>query len=400
MAMARDSPTRSRRSAASRMEVSTSGARSESAQVRTRPAASELVIGEQGAAADGDDGDAVAAGGGQHADWGLASQALRVQRPLAGDHQVGAGDGVVEAGQLQHRLDARPQFRPQQRHRAEAGTTRCASPRHVPQVLPSGRRDQVGPVAERCVEECHLVRGRTLLRPVDRRRARRSGQRVVDVGGHHHGHPRQPPAHLREVQRDCPRERRSARRDRRTRGVQHPRPQGHREAGAAVGRAAATHTQHHLGAAGVHGGRDQLAGAERACRRRREPVHQPLEPRSVGELDDRRPSPPGVRRSHRLPGRPGDRGGHRRRSRPQRLLPGCRHRRRPPGPPRRTRTAGTRWMPRESAAATSAAGSEPLNLSLATTMRTAAGIRRRARSSPAPPARRPSSAAAAGCPAP
>ena len=146
----------------------------------------------------------------------------------------------------------------------------------------------------------------TLLRAIDGGRSRRPGEGVVDVGRHHEPHSGQPRGHRRQVQRGRTRERRATRRDRRTRAVEHPSPQRHREAGAHRRSSSCRPTPSTTSVQpGVHGRRHQFTGAERASGQRREPGRQPVQPRRVGQLHDRGPTPPGVRRPHRLPGRPG-----------------------------------------------------------------------------------------------
>ena len=90
-------------------------------------------------------------------DRGLAAQALRVERSLAGDHEVGTGDAVVEAEQVEHQLDARAQLGAQRGHEGEADAARGPRTGLVAAVRAGRARDHVGPVPERGVERDHLV---------------------------------------------------------------------------------------------------------------------------------------------------------------------------------------------------------------------------------------------------
>src|SRR5207302_190668 len=103
------------------------------------------------------DGDGPHAGSGRrvdHADGGLAVQALLVQRAFAGDHQLGAGQVLVETDQLEQQVDAGPAGRAQYGQRGEADATGGSRARRV------GHRrvDVLAPGAQRLVQEGDLGR--------------------------------------------------------------------------------------------------------------------------------------------------------------------------------------------------------------------------------------------------
>ena len=89
--------------------------------------------------------------GGRDAGGGLAAQRLLVQRALAGDHQAGALDVVVEAEQVEQVVDARPELGRQEGQRGEAhaaGGARARLPGHAHRaddaVVLDGARQAVG----------------------------------------------------------------------------------------------------------------------------------------------------------------------------------------------------------------------------------------------------------------
>ena len=79
-----------------------------------------------------------------HAQGGLAVQGLRVQGTLADHDQVGAPNLLVEAEQLQHEVDPRPQGRAEDGDGGVPDTARGPGPRVVTVVRAEVSRDAVG----------------------------------------------------------------------------------------------------------------------------------------------------------------------------------------------------------------------------------------------------------------
>ena len=238
-----------------------------------------------------------------HAHGRLAVQALLVERALAGDHQVGAGEVVVDARELQHQLDALPEGAAEQ----VGGVTGAAGrprARLAGDVAPGRLAHQPGEPAERRVEPRDVGLGRALLRAVDGGRAVLAGQRVVHVAGEHQvdvAHPLQ--GGVEVDGRDLV-ETGAAERDLGAGGVEQPRAERGEDPRPGVGAGAAAQAEDDRAAARLDRRVDRLTGAERRGGQRLEPAAgEQLETTGGGELDDRGALAYGDRGVDRLAGR-------------------------------------------------------------------------------------------------
>ncbi len=248
------------------------------------------------------------------------------------------------------------------------------------QLAPGGGGQRVGQPGQHAVQERDVGRRRALLRPVDRRRAVRPEQRVVDVAGDGQVHRLrgcapspgagpQPAIEARQVDPLQPRQRLGVRRELRPAGVEEARPQRRQRARTAVAGCAAADAQHDPAGAAVERVAQQLAGPARGRSARPARTGQ-REARGGGHLDHRQLALRG-----RRPPRPARRAVPRRAVRARRAPP-ARKAATVPSPPsaigtRLHSTSGTTSRsPAASAAATAAASRLPLNLSGATTTRT------------------------------
>ena len=134
------------------------------------------------------------------ADRGLPGQRLVVDGALAGDHQVGADERVVEADEVEHQVDARGQPGAEERQRAGAGAAGgSGARRRVSTSMPWSRRSSCASRERPASSTVDVRGGRALLRTVDSGRSRRAGERVVDVAGDDHLGRRDPRVQAGEV---------------------------------------------------------------------------------------------------------------------------------------------------------------------------------------------------------
>lgn len=271
--------------------------------------------GQQAAARHGNRRDAGARGRTQDADGGLAVQGLRVQGALAGDDEAGVADRDGEAQEVEQQGNTRPQASAQRRQRREAHPARRAGARGR-----GGRRTQHrSPVAQPGFQHGNILRARTLLRPIHRRRTRRTQQRVVHVASQVDVHSR----HTGQVHSRHRSQPDTAERHRGAGRIQHPRPQCRQHPGTTIRARTPADAQHDPRRPGRPRRRDQLTCAiTRRSQRRRQPTRQPLQTGSLGQLHhgnvtpqrEERRDPPTRRpgHAHRHPAEPGgDGGGHR-----------------------------------------------------------------------------------------
>ena len=118
---------------------------------------------------------------------GLAEAGLGVDPALAGDDEVGAGQPRREVGRLHHQVDAgtkreRPEAA-RDREQGEPDTARGAGARRVANAHAGRRFERIGPGPRAGDRARPRRRGCALLRPVDRRRAGCSQERVRHVAG-------------------------------------------------------------------------------------------------------------------------------------------------------------------------------------------------------------------------
>ncbi|MPM45511.1 hypothetical protein SDC9_92198 [bioreactor metagenome] len=110
---------------------------------------------------------------------------LKVGTTFAGDHPVGAGQGIVEVQQIQGKFSAGNDFRFHEVAEREAESAGRAVAGQLGGMIDHRRlmRRQIE-VLQPGVKPMDLFRGRPFLRTEDRGRAKRSGQGIGDVAGH------------------------------------------------------------------------------------------------------------------------------------------------------------------------------------------------------------------------
>ena len=147
------------------------------------------------AAADDDARRAGGPGSPSHAERGLAVRRLLVDAALAGDHEIGRRERVVEPRLLHDQVHARMELERRkpvrEAQQPEPHAARRAGARRLALTAAGCHLERVREPGEPRVEDPDLLRVGALLRPVRRGGAERSEQRVGDVA-------RDPQARLRE----------------------------------------------------------------------------------------------------------------------------------------------------------------------------------------------------------
>ena len=100
-----------------------------------------------------------------HADHGLAGQALGVERALAGDHQIGVGEGLVEPDQVEQQVDARGQPGAEKREGPRADPAGCSGAGDPVDVDAEVAVQHLGEPGQPGVQGGDVVRAGALLRP-------------------------------------------------------------------------------------------------------------------------------------------------------------------------------------------------------------------------------------------
>ena len=238
--------------------------------------------------------------GGRDTRGGLAVQRLLVERPLAGDHEIGPLQGRREAEHLEQHLDARAERCAQCHQGPEADASRGAGTGggdRLGGARPGRLLQDLCEVCEGGVQDGDVLLARALLRPVDGRRALLPGQRIVDVARQHDARRLDPRIEARQVGGDEFAQRGAALGDLLAVGVQQPGAERREHPRAAVGRRAAPDPEHDGACTGVQSGPQQFAGAVgRGGQRHQDAPGQSLEPGGLGHLHDGGGVPQGERR--------------------------------------------------------------------------------------------------------
>ncbi|OLT38128.1 hypothetical protein BJF82_09325 [Kytococcus sp. CUA-901] len=196
---------------------------------------------------------------------------LGVEAALPGDHEVGAGQLVIEPREVQQQLDAGGVLRTQ-RQQCEAHPAGRPGAGALGQVGRAPRIGQEGgPPRQGRVGAGDRHRIGSLLRAVDGRGAGGTQQGVGDVRGQREAGGGQALAGRVKVELRGLLQSRDAGRDGATLPVQHAGTEGREQAGPAVGAGGPTHAHDELTAARVEGGRHQLSragagGGQGTCR--------------------------------------------------------------------------------------------------------------------------------------
>ena len=139
-----------------------------------------------------------------------------------------------------------------------------------------------------CVERGDVMAGDTLLRPIRRRRAVRTTQRIVDVRQEDQLASFDSRIQGSDIDALDPSQGRQTGRDRLTAGVEQPNPQRREHARATVVGAAPAERDEKTVHAGVEQCADQLAHAPRRARGRRQRHRDPIgDPDDLGDFDNR-----------------------------------------------------------------------------------------------------------------
>ena len=192
-----------------------------------------------------------------------------------------------QAAQLRNDVHARSQARAEKRGERETEAARGARARTVALVAPERRGGDVGEARERRIEVGDVGGRRAFLCAERRGSAGRPAQWIIDVGCDLDRHVREPHVERREIDRGEVPQRRAARREFASRGVEKPRAQGREHARAAVVRRAAADADDDPPRARVECRRDRFARTVRRCGAR--VVVAPLEQRETRRarhLDD------------------------------------------------------------------------------------------------------------------
>jgi hypothetical protein len=203
---------------------------------------------------------------------------------------------LVKVQQLQQQLDPRSQLRPEDSEGRESDPARGARAGGVTVVHTGTPRNQVSQPGQARVEGLDIGFRGTFLRPVDRRRTQRPGQRVVHIAGDDDLRVREPGVQPGQVDLGELQECTAAVRELGARPVAKAGSQRLEHPGAAVGARAPANAQHDSLRATVEGLRDQLPRPA-ACRAqcRRGAAGKAGEPGDVGHLNQGGVAVDGVR---------------------------------------------------------------------------------------------------------
>ncbi len=227
-------------------------------------------------------------------------------RPSPVRHRSAPAQRLGQAAHLGHQRHPALEPRAAGAGQRPAQAARRAGPGQRAQVAPGRGGQRVGQPGQHAVEERHVAGRGALLRAVDRRRAVRAEQRVVDVAGDGQIDRAQPRVEPGQIDPRQPRQRLRHRVELGPGRVEKARSERRQRAGTAVGRGAAADPEHDPGRAAGQRVAQQLAGAAGGGAARGAPPAQQCEAGRGGHLDHGQRAVAGVDGLDRLAERPAD----------------------------------------------------------------------------------------------
>ena len=188
-------------------------------------------------------------------------QALTVQPPLTGNHQIGVAQHLRQSAQLGHQLNAGTKLRLEYRFGSKAQSSGRADTGVITHIITQRCSHHISKVRQRAVQLCYLQRSCALLRAKDGRGALGSAEGIIHIRSHHHLNLRQTCVQPGQVNVLQPRQRRATGRQLVTISAQKAHTQRLQQTRASIIGRTPAQPQHDAPRTGIKRRANQLAGA-------------------------------------------------------------------------------------------------------------------------------------------